>query len=128
MCCFIVRIIDFLIKFWKILEFSLKKIEILEIQNIFRIPSFTICFFNFLVFLTFFFLVYLSMVFIIFVFFYCMDLRFYQKIMQNYGFFSKKIGIFEIQNFETNSIVYCFFFIFLAFLVFCFLSHLSKLF
>ena len=32
-------------------------------HNIFRIPSFTICFFNFLVFLTSFFLFYLSMVF-----------------------------------------------------------------
>jgi len=41
----------------------IKKIEILKIQNIFRIPSFTICFFNFLVFLTSFFLFYLSMVF-----------------------------------------------------------------
>jgi len=42
-------------------------------------------------------------------------------------FFSKKIEIFEIQNFKTNSIIYCFFIILLAFLVFCFLFHLSKL-
>jgi len=34
----------------------------------------------------------------IFVLFYCIDPRFYQKIMQKYGFFSKKIEIFEIQN------------------------------
>jgi len=53
--CFIVRIIEFIWEFWKILEFVLKKIEILWIQNIFRIPSFTICFFNFLVLLTSFF-------------------------------------------------------------------------
>jgi len=42
----------------KILENSricIKKIEILSIQNIFRILSFTICFFNFLVLLTSFF-------------------------------------------------------------------------
>ena len=41
-------------------------------------------------------------------------------------FFSKKIKIFEIKNFKTNSLVYYFFFILLAFLVFCFLFHLSK--
>jgi len=29
-----------------------------------------------------------------------MDPRFYQKIMQNYGFFSKKIEISKIQNFN----------------------------
>jgi len=31
-----------------------------------------------------------------------MDLRFYQKILQNYGFFvkKKKIEIFKIQNFN----------------------------
>ena len=48
----------------------------------------------------------------IFVLFYCIDPRFYQRILQNYVFFSKKFEIFEIQNF----IVYYFFFIFLAFL------------
>jgi len=33
--------------------------------------------------------------------FYCIDSRFYQKILQNYGsFFQKKIEIFEIQNFN----------------------------
>jgi len=53
----------------------------------------------------------------IFVLFYCMDPRFYPKI-----------EIFEIQNFKKNSIVYYFFFIFLAFFAFCFLFHLSKLF
>jgi len=40
-----------------------------------------------------------------------MDPRFYQKILQNYGFFFFKIEIFQIQNF----IVYYFFFIFLEF-------------
>jgi len=35
-----------------------------------------------------------------FVLFYCMDPRFYQKILQSYGFFSKKIEIFQIQNFN----------------------------
>ena len=32
--------------------------------------------------------------------FYCMDLRFYKKILQKYDFFFKKIEIFEIQNFK----------------------------
>ena len=41
--------------------------------------------------------------------FYCMDLRYYQK---------------KFANFQQNSIVYYFFFIFLSF---CFLFHLSKL-
>jgi len=50
------------------------------------------------------------------VLFYCMDPRFYQKI-----------EIFEIQKFQHNSIVYYFFFIFLAFLTFCFLFLVSKL-
>jgi len=46
------------------LFFFKKKIEIFEIQNFNRIPSFTICFFYFVLFLTsFFFLFYLSMVF-----------------------------------------------------------------
>ena len=37
----------------------------------------------------------------IFVLLYCMDPRFYPKILQNYGFcFQKKIEIFEIHNFN----------------------------
>jgi len=57
--------------------------------------------------------------------FYCMDPRFYQKILQNYGFFfSKKVEIFENQNFNK---IPSFTVFFLAFFVFCFLFHLSKL-
>ena len=36
----------------------------------------------------------------IFVLLYCIDSGFYEKILQNYSFFSKKIEIFEIQNFN----------------------------
>jgi len=37
----------------------------------------------------------------IFVLFYCIDPRFYQKNLQNYGFFfQKKIEILEIKNFN----------------------------
>ena len=63
LCCFIVWIRDFIKKFYKCMVFFFKKIEIFEEQNFNKIPSFTICFFNFLVFLTsFFFLFYQSMV------------------------------------------------------------------
>ena len=61
--------------------------------NIFRISSFTICFFNFSVFLTSFFFsilhVYGFQKIVNFMLFYCMDSRFCQKI-----------EIFEIQNFN----------------------------
>jgi len=85
-----IRIIDFIREFRKIVEF----LEILKIQNIFRIPSFTISFFNSLVFLTSFFSILpiygFQKKFKIFVLFYCMDPRCYQKLLQNYWFFSKK--------------------------------------
>jgi len=66
-----------------------QKIKIFEIQNFNKIPSFTISFF-FSVFDIFF-----SILPVegfqknckIFVLFYCIDPRFYQKNMQNYGFF-----------------------------------------
>jgi len=62
-------------------------------QNIFRISSFTICFFNFLVFLTSFFSILPVYDFQknckIFVLIYCIDPRCYQKI-----------EIIEIQNFN----------------------------
>jgi len=74
--------------------FIKKNRDTFQIQNIFRIPSFTICFFYFVVFLTSFFAIFpvhdFQKKFIIFVLFYCMDPRFYQKILQNYGFFSRK--------------------------------------
>jgi len=47
-----------------------------------------------------------------------MDPRFYQKILQNYGFLFKKIEIFEIQNFNkipSFTISFLFFSAFLAF-------------
>ena len=92
--CFIVRIINLIREFRKILKFLLKKIEIPYIQNIFRIPSFNICFLNFLVFLTSLFSILPVYGFQknckIFVLFYCMDPRFYQKILQNYVFLLKK--------------------------------------
>jgi len=73
--------------------------------NIFRILSFTICFFNFLVFLTSFFFYFTCLWFSknckFFVLFYCMDPRFYQKI-----------EIFEIQNFnKIPSFTICFLFL-----------------
>jgi len=86
--------------------------------------------FNFLVFFTSFFLFFLFMVlkkFLKVVFFYCMDPRFYQKILQNYGFFFQKNWDIWNPKFQENSIVYYFFFIFLAFLAFFLLFHLSKL-
>jgi len=62
------------------------------------------------------------------VLFYCMNPRFYQKIVQNYSFiFSKKFEIFEIQNFNNIQLFTIFFYIFLAFLAFFFLFHLSIL-
>jgi len=61
--------------------------------------------FNFLVFLTSFFSILpiygFQKILKIFVLLYCMDTRFYPKILQNYGFFfPKKIEIFEIHNFN----------------------------
>jgi len=58
-----------------------------------------------------------------------MDMRFYQKILQNYSFFFFKKINWDIWNpkFQQNSIVYYCVFTFLAFLAFCFLFHLSKL-
>jgi len=80
----------------RILENSwifIKKIEILSIQNIFRISSFTIYFFNFLVYLTSFFSILPVYCFQknckIFVLFSCIDPTFYQKILQKYGFVLK---------------------------------------
>jgi len=50
-----------------------------------------------------------------------MDPRFYQKILQNYAFFSKKkIEIFKIQNFNKILSFINFFLVFLAFLAFFF--------
>jgi len=62
-------------------------------------------------------------VFKISVLFYCMDPRFCQKIMQNYGFFlqkKKKFEIFEIQNFNKIPSFTISFFIFLVFFAFFF--------
>ena len=87
--------------------------------------------FNCLVFLTSFILVYLSMVFQkihkIFVLFCCMDLSFIKKFYKTMVLFSKKIYIFEIQNFNKIRSFTIYFFIFLAFLTFFFLFHLFKL-
>jgi len=59
--------------------------------------------------------------------FYCVHPRFYQKILQNYGFSFKKNWDIWNPKFQQNFIVYYLFFIFSAFLAFCFLFHLSKL-
>jgi len=64
----------------------------------------------------------------IFVLFYCMDPRFYQKVLQNYGFFFQKKLRYLKSKFQQNFIVYYFDFSFSVFLAFCFLFHLSKLF
>ena len=93
MWCFIVRIIDFIREFWKILEFLLKNRDTLNTKH-FIIPSFTICFFNFLVFLISFFSILPVYGFQknckILVWFSCMDPRFYQNFLLNYGFFFQK--------------------------------------
>ena len=86
--------------------------------------------FNFVVFCTSFFIVYLSMVFKnilkIFVLFCCMDSRFYEKILQNYGFFKKKLRYLKsiiLTKFHCLLFLFYFFSIFGIF----FLFHLSKL-
>jgi len=61
------------------------------------------------------------------VLFCCVDPRFFQNILQNYGFFSKKNWDIWNPMFQQNSIVYYLFFIFLAFFELCFLFYLSKL-
>jgi len=89
--CFIVRIIDFIREFWKILEFLLKK-------RYFKYKTFSE--FHRLLFAFLIFSIFENSFSIlpvysfqknckIFVLFYCMDPRFYQKIK-----------IFEIQNFD----------------------------
>ena len=55
LCCFIVWIWDFIKKFCKTMVFFLKKIEIFEIQNFNKFPSFTISFYFFSIFGIFFF-------------------------------------------------------------------------
>jgi len=49
-----------------------------------------------------------------------MDPRFYQKVLQNHGFFKKKNWDIWNPKFQQNSVVYYFFFTFLAFLAFFF--------
>jgi len=107
--------------------------EIFAIQNISRVPSFTICFLIFSYFWHLFYLFYLSIVvkevLKIFVSFSYMDLRFYRRIMQNYGFFLQKIWDIWNPKFQQNSIVYYFIFIFSIFDIFysCFTyPNLSK--
>ena len=122
MWCFIIRIIDLSENSQK---FLIKKNRDIVNTKHFQNSIVYYLLFKFLVFLTYFFLFYLSMVFKkilqIFVLFYCMDPRFYQKILQNYGFFlKKKIQIFENQNFNKIPSVTIFFLIFLAFLTFFF--------
>jgi len=60
------------------------------------------------------------------VLFYCMDPRFYQKILQNYVFFLKKLRYLK-SKISTKFHRLLFRFFFLAFFTFCFLFHLSKL-
>ena len=52
---------------------------------------------------------------------------FIKKVCKTTVFFFKKSWDIWNPKFQQNSIVYYFFFIFLAFLAFCFLFHLSKL-
>jgi len=52
---------------------------------------------------------------------------FFKKFCKTTIFFSKKNWDIWNPKFQQNSIVYYFFFIFLGFLAFCFLFHLSKL-
>jgi len=129
--CFIVRIIDFIREFWKILEYLLKNTDTLNKKH-FQNSIIYYLLIYFLVSLTSFFFSILPVYGFTkkiksFVLFYCMNPRFYQKILQNYGFFVKKNWDIWYPKFQQNSIVYYFVFIFLVFLAFCLLFHLSKL-
>jgi len=97
----------------------------------FRIPLFYYLLFNFLGFLTSFILFYLSMVFkkiLKFVLFKCMDMRFYQKILQNYCFFFKKKLRYLKSRISTKFHRFqLIFYFFSMFCIFFLLFHLSEL-
>ena len=102
---FILLIRDFIKDFLKIMEHFSKKYRHLKSIILHKFHCLLFVFF-FLVFLISLFLFYKSLVFkkfLKFLWFYCMESIFYQKILQNYGFFWKKIEIFEIQNFNKIS-------------------------
>jgi len=128
--CVILRIIDFIRELWKVLKFLLRKIEIFEIQNIFRIPSFTICFLIFFCIFDIFFSilpVYSFMKFLKFLCCFIIWIRdFIKEFYKTMNFFFKTFEIFEIQNFTKTpsfTISYLFFNTFDIFLI---LFHLSK--
>jgi len=115
---------DFIKEFCKTMVFFFQKISDILNPKFHQNSIVYYFFFIFLAFLTSFFLFYLYIVvkkFLKFVLFYCMDQRFYQRIMQNYDFFFKKFQIFEIKNFTkiplfNNS--FLFFYIFVIFFLF----------
>jgi len=80
--------------------------------------------FNFLVFLTSLFSILpvygFQKILKVFVLIYCMDPRFYHKILQNYGFLLKRNWDIWKPEFQQNSVVYYLFFIFLLFVTFFF--------
>jgi len=93
-----------------------EQIEIFEIPNFNKIPSFTICFFNFLVFLTSFFSYFTCLWFSKELENFCVVLLYGSEILsKNWDIWNPKV--------QQNSIVYYFFFNFLAFLAFRFVFH-----
>ena len=88
--------------------------------------------FNFIVFLTSFFLFYLPIVvikFLKFCGFYCMDPRFYQRILQNYGFFKENLIYFTSKispKFHNLLFLSYFFSIFYIFFFYFTYPNLSK--
>jgi len=85
LCCFVVWIWDFIQKFCKTMVFSSKKIEIFEIHNFSKIPSFTISFLFFYHFWHFFSISPTQTwqkILELFVVFYSKDKRFNQRILE----------------------------------------------
>ena len=115
--CFILRIIDFMNEFLKFLEALFKKYRYVKyffFQNsaVYYLLFFIIfdIFFSFLPVYSY------PKILKLFLLFSCMDQRFYQRILQNYGFFFQGTLIYLKSKISPKSIVYYFFFIFLTFL------------
>jgi len=128
LCVLVKKILEIFIFFYftdyrfyqRLLENSwifIKKIEILYIQNIFRIPLFTICNFNFLVFLISF-------------FFYFTCLLFSKKIVKFLCCFIVCIRDFikklRYLKFKISTKFHHFLFLFYFFIIFCILLSISR--
>jgi len=90
--CFIIRILDFIREFWKILEFLLKKNRDTLSTKHFQNSIVYICFFNFAVFLKTFFLFYLSTVFKKFVKFLCWFIVWIWHLIKKLRYLKSKIS------------------------------------